>query len=82
MGAPVSGRETDRINFTLFARGRADCLFGVDVASAIRAADALVGDKSLLDTGCGSVVGLLDDMSSSPILRNRLAGASASRGDC
>lgn len=83
MGAAVSGRETDRIDFTLFDRGRADGLFGVDVVSAVRAADAFVGDKSLLETGCGSVVDLLDDMSSSPILRNRLAGASASRGgDC
>lgn len=80
MGAAAEGRETDRMDFTLFERGRADGLFGVDVVSATRAVDAFVGDKSLVETGCGSVVGLLEDMSSSSILRKRLAGASASRG--
>jgi len=78
MGIAVVGRGTGRTDLTLFDRGRVEGLFGVDVLSAGRAVDALVGDSSLLETGRGRVVVSLEETSSSPLLRRRLVGASAS----
>ena len=84
-GAAVEGRDTERTVLTLFERGRADSLFGVKPLSVARTEDAFVGeggafvgDRSLLDTGRGKVVDLLEEMSWSPSLRRRLEGASAS----
>ena len=77
--ATADGRDTDRTDFTELDRSNAEGLAGVDVPSAVLAADALVGDSSRLDTGRGRpVVVLLVETSSSPCNLTRFAGASFS----
>lgn len=49
----------------LLGRGTTADLGGVDAVSAARAEDALVGDKSLLETGRGRAVGRPEETSES-----------------
>lgn len=55
----------DRTDLMLLGRGTTADLGGVDAVSAARAEDALVGDKSLLETGRGRAVGRPEETSES-----------------
>lgn len=71
------GREAERTDLILLARGIVEDLGGVVAVSAIRAAEALVGDSSLLDTGRGNAVGRLEESSVSSSRRTRFGLASS-----
>lgn len=71
------GREAERTDLILLTRGMAEDLGGVVAVSATRAAEALVGDNSLLDTGRGSAVGRLEETSESSSRRSRFGLASS-----
>ena len=77
-----------RVDLTLFVRGIIDCLFGDDVALCpLLASEALVGEKSVLETDLGIAEGFADwtsagldaETSSASDRRSRFAGLVFSR---